>query len=152
MGSLYLDAVHWVIGTNRILVLSLTAMLTAQILKVPTHWLLRRRWVAGRVVGAGGMPSSHSAMVTALAASVGYSRGWHSDLFAATVVLALIVLYDAVGIRQAVGRQSRFLNRMQREGATGDGEVTDFNEMLGHTPLEVMAGALWGIFLAIVFY
>jgi acid phosphatase family membrane protein YuiD len=147
------DAIaRWVIGSNRMLILAVTAMLSAQVLKVPTHWLLHREWDPGRVVGAGGMPSSHSAMVTALATAVGYTRGWHSDLFAVTVVFALIVLYDAVGIRQAVGRQSQFLNRMQRETAIGQVVQADLPEMVGHTPLEVLAGALWGVLLTILFY
>jgi acid phosphatase family membrane protein YuiD len=148
-----LDALaRWVVDSNRLLILAVTAMLSAQVLKVPTHWLLRREWDPRRVVGAGGMPSSHSAMVTALATAVGYTRGFRSDLFAVTLVFALIVLYDAVGIRQAVGRQSAFLNRMQRETTIGQVMRVELPEMVGHTPLEVLAGAAWGVLLTILFY
>jgi acid phosphatase family membrane protein YuiD len=148
----YNDLARWVMGSNRMLILAVTAMLSAQVLKVPFHWLIRREWDPGRVVGAGGMPSSHSAMVTALATAVGYTRGWHSNLFAVTVVFALIVLYDAVGIRQAVGRQSQFLNRVQRETDIGQVVRQELPELVGHTPLEVLAGALWGVLLTILFY
>lgn len=98
------------------------------------------------------MPSSHSAMVTALATSIGYQHGWHSDLFAVVVVFALIVLYDAIGIRQAVGRQSVFLNRVQRETTIGDLVRADLPELVGHTPIEVLGGAIWGVLLTILFY
>lgn len=134
------------------LILALTASVSAQLLKVPVHRLLKKRWDLRRAVGAGGMPSSHSAMVTSLATAVGYTHGWHSDLFAVVVVFALIVLYDAVGIRQAVGRQSQFLNRVQRETIIGEVVQTHLPEFVGHTPLEVLAGAAWGVLLTILFY
>jgi acid phosphatase family membrane protein YuiD len=141
-----------VLGSNRMLVLALTASVSAQLLKVPAYYITRRRWDVRRAVGAGGMPSAHSAMVTALATSVGYVAGWHSVLFAVTTVFALIVLYDAVGIRQAVGRQAAFLNRVQRETDIGEVVQAHLPESLGHTPLEVLAGAAWGILLTIIFY
>jgi acid phosphatase family membrane protein YuiD len=134
------------------LILALTASMSAQLLKVPVYRIWRRRWDWRRAIGAGGMPSAHSAMVTSLATAVGYARGFHSDLFAITMVFALIVLYDAVGIRQAVGRQSAFLNRMQRETPIGEVIQTHLPEFVGHTPLEVLAGAAWGVFLTILFY
>jgi acid phosphatase family membrane protein YuiD len=152
MSALYNAVAHTVISSNRMLVLAVTASLTAQLLKVPAHYLFRREWDWGRAVGAGGMPSSHSAMVTSLATAVGYVRGWHSSLFAIVTVFALIVLYDAVGIRQAVGRQGRFLNQMQEEPGWGDWPRVHLPELTGHTPVEVLTGALWGILLTIIFY
>ncbi|MGC8487541.1 MAG: divergent PAP2 family protein [Clostridia bacterium] len=152
MSGLYNAAAHAVMSSNRMLVLAITASLSAQILKVPAHYMFRRKWDWGRAVGAGGMPSSHSAMVTSLATAVGYVEGWHSALFAIVTVFALIVLYDAVGIRQAVGRQGRFLNEMQREPEWGDWPRAHLPELVGHTPAEVLAGAVWGILLTIVFY
>jgi len=152
VSGLYDAAAHAVIASNRMLVLVITASLSAQLLKVPAHFLVRRQWDWGRAVGAGGMPSAHSAMVTALATAVGYVRGWHSALFAIVTVFALIVLYDAVGIRQTVGRQGRFLNQMQQEPAWGDWPRVHLPETTGHTPAEVLAGAVWGILLTILFY
>jgi hypothetical protein len=134
------------------LILAITSSLSAQLLKVPVHRLLHLKWDFRRAMGAGGMPSSHSAMVTSLATAVGYVHGWHSDLFAIVMVFALIVLYDAIGIRQAVGRQSAFLNRVQRETSIGQIVQAPLPELVGHTPLEVLAGAFWGVLLTILFY
>jgi hypothetical protein len=149
---MYEAVARFVIGSNRMLALALTASITAQLLKIPAHYVTRRRWDWRRAVGAGGLASSHSAMVTSLATAVGYVEGWHSVLFAVVTVFALIVLYDAVGIRQAVGRQSAFLNRMQRETNLGDIVQVHLPESVGHTPLEVLAGAAWGVLLTVVFY
>ncbi len=152
MNALYHSVTHALLTTNRMLLLAVTASLSAQLLKVPAHYLLRRDWDWGRAVGAGGMPSSHSAMVTSLATAVGFVSGWHSTLFAIVMVFALIVLYDAVGIRQAVGRQGRFLNRMQREPGWGEWPRAHLPELVRHTPAEALAGAVWGILLTIMFY
>ena len=138
--------------SNHILGDVLIAWLLAQFLKVPIYYFKTRKWHWALWFSVGGMPSSHSAMVTSLATAVGFVRGWHSTLFAIVMVFALIVLYDAVGIRQAVGRQGRFLNRMQREPGWGEWPRAHLPELVGHTPAEVLAGAVWGILLTIMFY
>jgi acid phosphatase family membrane protein YuiD len=136
-------------NSNRMLVMAITASLTGQVLKFVIGSIRARRLAFQRLTESGGMPSSHSATVTSLATAVGITHGWRSDLFAVVAVFALIVLYDAVGIRQAVGQQSRFLNHiLGREKL----ELKPFKEALGHTPLEVAAGAALGIVITLVFY
>lgn len=143
---------HWIVHSNRILILSLTAAASAQLLKFVLYAWYRKRARLERLFGAGGMPSAHSAMVTALASSVGYQYGWRSPLFAMAAVFGLIVLYDATGIRRTVGLQSRYLNQVSRtDGLQGLNEQ-DFPEFVGHTPLEVLFGAAWGIVLTTIFY
>ena len=97
------------------------------------------------------MPSSHTALVCALAAVVAMTQGFSSVTFAITAILAIVVMYDAAGVRQAVGRQSKILNRMVKElrdkrpiGAM----ERELREFIGHTPFQVVAGALLGIFIA----
>lgn len=133
------------------LVSAVTAAVTAQMLKFVIYLVLRHEPRYERLVGAGGMPSSHSAMVTALASSIGYQYGWKSGQFAITAVLAMIVLYDAIHVRRVVGLQSRYLNLVSRSEYLADIE-RDFPEFVGHTPWEVIAGMIWGLITSRVFY
>jgi acid phosphatase family membrane protein YuiD len=144
--------VHTLINENRALVLAVGASVTAQLLKVLTHFMRTRKVVWSRAWGAGGLPSSHSAMVTALATALGYRYGFDSGLFAVAAVFSLIVLYDAMGIRQAVGHQGRLLNRMMRAGVLADGGQEPMAELVGHTFWEVLVGVMWGLLLVIIFY
>jgi acid phosphatase family membrane protein YuiD len=140
---------HRLANSNRMLVMAITASISGQLLKFLISSLRARRLQLYRLTESGGMPSSHSATVTSLATAVGITHGWRSDLFAVVAVFAGIVLYDAVGIRQAVGQQSRFLNHiLGREQL----EIKPFKEALGHTPLEVAAGAVLGIIITLLFY
>lgn len=134
------------------LVLAVGASLSAQLLKVLTHLVATGRWDWSRAWGAGGLPSSHSAMVTALATALGYQHGFDSGLFAIAAVFALIVLYDAMGIRHAVGQQGQFLNRLQHEGTLAPKQPERLPELVGHTFWEVLVGVLWGIFVVALFY
>ncbi len=142
---------QWLLDTNRVLVSAVTAAVTAQMLKFVIYLVLRHEPRYERLVGAGGMPSSHSAMVTALASSIGYQYGWKSGQFAITAVLAMIVLYDAIHVRRVVGLQSRYLNLVSRSEYLADIE-RDFPEFVGHTPWEVIAGMIWGLITSRVFY
>lgn len=140
---------HRLANSNRMLVMALTASVTGQMLKVVFTSVRRRRLELGRLTESGGMPSSHSATVSSLATAVGLTHGWRSDLFAVVAVFAIIVLYDAVGIRRAVGQQARFLNHiLGREQL----EIKPFKEALGHSPAEVAAGALLGVIITFLFY
>ncbi|MCY0885272.1 MAG: divergent PAP2 family protein, partial [Firmicutes bacterium] len=87
-------------------------------------------------------------MVAALATAVGYDYGWTSALFAVSCVFGLVVLYDAIGVRRTVGLQSRYLNRVSRTRKEFDVLDREFPEYVGHTPREVVAGALWGILIS----
>jgi acid phosphatase family membrane protein YuiD len=133
--------------TNRVLLVSFSASLIAQILKV-TIELIRHRKLNFRVlVGTGGMPSSHSALVTALATGVGQTKGWGSVEFAIAVIFATIVMYDAAGVRQAAGKQARILNQIVDEFFQENPALNQdrLKELLGHTPVQVLAGCLLGI-------
>ncbi len=92
------------------------------------------------------MPSAHSALVTALATGVGQTSGWDSGLFAIALIFAIIVMYDAAGVRQAAGKQARILNQIMDEFSQGDTKFTEdrLKELLGHTPVQVIAGAALG--------
>ncbi|MBQ9097467.1 MAG: divergent PAP2 family protein [Clostridia bacterium] len=141
------------IFSNKILGCALLAWFVAQLLKVAIDLLLKRKLNISRMIGAGGMPSSHSAMVTALAVAVGRTEGAASVLFAMCFVLAAIVMYDAAGVRRETGEQAKIINQMV-ENWIDDG--TDFGrelkELVGHTPLEVFAGAALGLAIGFIMF
>ncbi|HEV2148352.1 MAG TPA: divergent PAP2 family protein [Longimicrobiaceae bacterium] len=148
LGALRAAAVEGV-GWNPPLALALLAMLTAQGFKFLRALVVRRRADFTRLVGTGGMPSAHAASVTALTTAVGLGAGWDTPLFGATAFFSLVFMYDATGIRRAAGMQARILNRMLEE-------LKDYHtlkpqrlsELLGHTPFEVLVGAVYGALLA----
>ncbi len=131
---------------NYILWTALLSWAVAQALKVLFYIIKNRQFSFERVVGAGGMPSSHSATVCGLTAAVGRVCGLDSPLFAIAFILACVVMYDATGVRRAAGEQARVLNQLL-EGQQTDPQKA-LKEFLGHTPLEVVGGAVLGIALA----
>lgn len=136
---------------NRVLIVSLVAWAIAQILKVLVILLREHRLDLWRLVSAGGMPSSHSALVAALATSVAMADGVKSTTFALAVVFAAVVMYDAAGIRQAVSIQARILNRMIDEYFKHQRWNEErLRELLGHTRIEVVVGAALGILIALI--
>ncbi len=135
---------HLVMESNRVLLVALIAVGSAQLMKFVLYAWYKKRTRFERLFGSGGMPSSHSAMVSALATGVGFQTGWRSPVFAVSCVMGIIVLYDAIGVRRTVGLQSKYLNQMS--------ETEDFPEFVGHTPFEVLMGALWGVFLGVLLY
>lgn len=114
----------------------------AQGTKIILTLLTEKRFDVTRLVGTGGMPSSHSALVVALAFSVGKHNGFETPYFAIALILALVVMYDAAGIRRAAGKQAEILNLLIEKHQLPDMEK--LKELLGHTPLEVFAGAILG--------
>ena len=139
------------IVTNEILVIPAGAWAISQLLKVFVVLGRERRLDLWFLVRSGGMPSSHTALVTALAVAVAMTQGLSSVAFAITAVLAVVVMYDAAGVRQAVGRQSVILNRIVKELLVKRprGEVErDLREFIGHTPFQVIAGAVVGTLTA----
>jgi acid phosphatase family membrane protein YuiD len=135
---------------NDVLGACIVAWLVAQFSKPLLHYAHTRRLNLRYLVTAGGMPSSHSAVVVALATRVGIDTGLSSVLFAVSAVFAAVVMYDAAGVRRAVSVQARILNRMLEEMI----EAQHFNEerlreLVGHTPFEVFVGALIGALSAI---
>ncbi len=134
---------------NRVLILALTAWGLAQIIKVPLHFLFSREWDWSLLLRVGGMPSSHASLVSAAAHAVGLYHGFDTPVFAVAVVLASVVVYDATGIRRQAGLHAEIINTMIHDLAHGHplrGE--QLREVLGHTPLEAIAGLLWGIAVA----
>ena len=132
---------------NRVLLVALIACLVAQVLKVVFEFAKNRKLNLRVLVETGGMPSAHSALVTALAVGIGQTLGWASPSFAVTSVFAIIVMYDAAGVRQAAGKQARILNQIIDELFQ---EHSEFNqdrlkELLGHTPFQVIVGCILGI-------
>jgi hypothetical protein len=131
---------------NRVLVAAFLAWALAQISKIFYELILQRKLILSRLVSAGGMPSSHSALVTGLATATGREIGVTSPIFAIAVVLASIVMYDAAGVRRAVSIQARILNQMIEEAFQGSPMAEKrLRELIGHTPVQVLVGALLGI-------
>ena len=122
----------------------------AQLLKVVLTLVRYNRLDISRMVGSGGMPSSHSAFVMSITAAIGLREGFGSALFALAVVLSLVVMYDAAGVRRAAGKQAKVLNeiveQMERHEQVSSEKL---KELLGHTPVEVIAGAVLGVAIAV---
>ena len=132
---------------NLILSLSIGSWAVAQILKFVIVLLVQRKVVWRYFWTGGGMPSSHSSLVCTCATSVGMLYGWSSPLFSIAAVLAVIVMYDASNIRKAAGEQAKVLNYMMNNWGHMKPEIfaKELKELLGHTPLQVAAGAVLGI-------
>ena len=112
-----------------------------------------RHWNLRRFVETGGMPSSHAASVAALSTSLGIQEGFRSPLFAATLYFSLVVMYDAAGLRRAAGRQAMVLNRLiEQHFKHPEVGAQKLMELLGHTPLEVLVGAMLGVLSAILWH
>ena len=104
-----------------------------------------------RIMGAGGMPSSHSAVVTSIATMIGKNEGVGTPLFALSFCFAFVVMYDACGVRRAAGKQARLLNKIvETPGLTGMQVTERLVEVLGHTPVEVFVGAIIGIVVGLI--
>ncbi|GAB4398834.1 MAG: divergent PAP2 family protein [Anaerolineales bacterium] len=137
---------------NRVLIAALTAWSLAQILKVPIEFWRSHKWDWSLLFTAGGMPSSHSALVTAAAHAIGLYEGFDSPLYALSVVVTMIVVYDATGIRRQAGRHAEMINAMMHDLMQGHPlQEQQLREMLGHTPLQAFMGILLGLTIAQIF-
>jgi acid phosphatase family membrane protein YuiD len=137
--------------TNWVLIIPLCAWVLAQLIKMLIALSQGKGLDLAFFISSGGMPSAHSAMVCALATAVAMTYGLGSTYFAISVILAMIVMYDAAGVRQSVGLQSVVLNRIILELKSKEPLVkieADLRELMGHTPFEVIVGAALGIGLA----
>ena len=134
---------------NDILCATFLSWLIAQILKVVITLILDKRLDFYRFVGAGGMPSSHSSLVMCLSTAIGLKCGWDSTQYAIALSFAIIIMYDASGVRRSVGKQAMILNQIieDRQNHRPIGEEK-LKELIGHTPVEVIAGAILGILVA----
>lgn len=127
---------------NHVLWTGIAGWLAAQLLKTLWLFIKERKWVFSRLVGSGGMPSSHSSIAAALSVAVGRNSGFDSVYFAVAVCFSLVVMYDACGVRYEAGKHAKLLNRM-----TGEIQEKPLKEPLGHTLPEVLAGAVLGILI-----
>lgn len=104
-----------------------------------------------RIIGAGGMPSSHSAIVTSITALIGKYEGVNTPIFALSLIVALVVMYDACGVRRAAGKQAALLNKIVDTPGLTTVQVSEkLVEVLGHTPVQVFVGALIGIIVGVI--
>ncbi len=138
-----------VLFQNRVLVAGLVAWALAQIIKIPLDYFRTRRWNWALLLTTGGMPSSHSALMTATTHAIGLYYGFANPLFALAVAISMIVVYDAANVRRQAGIHAQRINVIFDELLRGHPiNEKDLREVLGHTPLEVMGGILFGLVIA----
>ena len=135
---------------HQALIAGILGAIIAQLIKFVTLLIRERRIDVRTLVTTGGMPSSHTALVVGLATSVGLLEGFNSVIFDVSLVLAMVVMYDAAGVRRAAGKQARIINQiifdLQHSLSFKESRL---KELLGHTPLEVVGGAILGILVAV---
>ncbi len=144
---------------NYVLESAILANVLAQLIKVPLRLIMKREWKPALVFSTGGMPSSHSAFVAALATAVALVNGIDSTAFAISFCLAAVVIYDAMGIRRHAGQHAKMLNQILDDLVkTGNFSFFQdesyqkrFKELLGHEPLETFCGTVFGILIAIIY-
>ena len=123
-----------------------------QLFKLIYDLIKTKKFNFKRILGAGGMPSSHSAVATSLATLIGCNEGFDSPLFAIAAIFACVVMYDAAGVRRAAGKQVKLLNKIVETPGLSNVEVTErLVEVLGHTPFQVLVGAIIGILVGFIF-
>ena len=138
-----------VLFQNKALIAGLIAWATAQVIKIPLDFLRTRRWNWALLFTTGGMPSSHSALMTAITLAIGLYFGFDHPTFALGVAITMIVTYDAAGVRQQAGIHAQRINIIFEELLRGHPiNEKDLRVVLGHTPLEVVGGILLGLVVA----
>lgn len=139
------------VARNKIFLTTLSAWFIAQFIKVVIGIIRQKRFDFRWFIGTGGMPSSHTAGATCLAMAIGLEHGFASTYFALAASFAIVVMFDAQGVRRATGRQARILNKITEDiywrGRIDEGQL---RELIGHTPVEVIAGFLLGIAIAML--
>jgi len=139
--------------TNNVLICTLLAWVVAQGIKIAIGIFRQRRFDFRWLIGTGGMPSAHAAGVSALATSLAIKYGLDSGLFALGFVFAIVTMFDAQGVRRAAGRQAAILNKLISEHEPNFKiQEKRLIELLGHTPVEVLAGAVVGILISIIYF
>lgn len=132
--------------TNKYIYIPFSLWLGIQLFKVIWDLVTTKKFNFKRILGAGGMPSSHAAVVTSLATLIGKNEGVDTPLFAISIIFAFVVMYDAAGVRRAAGKQAKLLNKIIETPGLKMGEVQEkLVEVLGHTPIQVIVGAIIGI-------
>ena len=147
------EGIGWIndLLANTVLWIAVACWAAAQVLKLILYSLHSRRLEIERLFGAGGMPSSHTSTVCGLTVAVARIYGLQSPLFTLSLVMACIVMYDATGVRRAAGEHAKVLNQLLfSEGESMTPSQKALKEFLGHTPLEVLGGAILGVILGLV--
>ena len=143
----------WDLFRNPVFITAVTAWFTAQLIKFILCWAIDRRIDVTRMWGFGGMPSSHTSFVASISVAIGLREGFSSNLFLVATAFTIVVMADAQGVRRAAGNQARVINEivdaLQHRQAV---EQKKLIELLGHTPIEVLAGFILGIGVAVAFY
>ena len=134
---------------NYVLIAALIAWGIAQSIKLPIEYLQTRKWNWSLLVQAGGMPSSHTALLVGITHGIGLSVGFDSALFALAFAMSMVVIYDATGIRRQAGKHAELINAMINDLAAGNPlKEEQLREVLGHTPLEALGGIVLGLVVA----
>lgn len=138
--------------TNKILWIGFAGWFSAQLLKVIITLIIQKRLDFSRFFGSGGMPSSHSSFFCAVSTAVGFQEGFESAVFALSVCFTFIIMYDAAGVRRAAGHHAQVLNKILDDMLhKGEGlSEARLKELIGHTPVQVLAGALLGIIIGVL--
>lgn len=140
--------------TNPVGVSTMLGWILGQLVKVPVEFLRHKRWDWTLLLSAGGMPSSHSALMTAVTTSIGLNAGWGSPLFALSLAITGIVVYDATGVRRQAGFHAERINEIVRAllhlNKLDESETSYLREIIGHTPGEAAAGVFFGALIAFV--
>ncbi|WP_455582290.1 divergent PAP2 family protein [Dysosmobacter sp.] len=136
---------------NQMLIKAMAAWLTAQIIKTVIYAVVNGKVDMHRLFGDGGMPSGHSATVTALAVSAGMEYGFSSGVFAIAAVLAVIVMHDAMSVRLEAGKHAKAINELLALMGSSEAPDIKLKELLGHTPIQVCSGAVLGLLIAVLF-
>ena len=135
---------------NHVLLTGMVGWFLAQALKIPVDCIRERRWNWALFFAAGGMPSSHSCLVTSTALAVGLHYGFDNPLFAVAVAFTMVVVYDAAGVRRQAGMQAQKINILVEELLKGHPISEEhLREVIGHTPLEALGGVLLGLVVAV---
>lgn len=137
--------------TNKYIYVPFLVWFFIQLFKVIWDLFATKKFNFKRIVGAGGMPSSHSAVVVCLAVMIGKEQGFSSSIFALALISAMVVMYDAAGVRRAAGKQAALLNKIIDTPGLSIPQVQErLVEVLGHTPIQVFVGAIIGIIVGIL--
>jgi hypothetical protein len=138
---------------NNVLIAAILSWIIGQFLKAPLDYVLNKRWNWGIILSPGGMPSSHSALVTSVTLAIGLQEGFASPLFALAFAISMIVIYDAAGVRRQAGIHAERINEMMKSLFEGSGiPEKELKEVLGHTPFEVITGVILGIIISVALY
>ena len=137
---------------NKYIYIPVITWFLIQLYKLIYDGITTKKFNFKRILGAGGMPSSHSAIVMVVSTMVGKNLGFDSPIFALSLIFAFVVMYDAAGVRRAAGKQARLLNKIVETPGLSNVQVQEkLVEVLGHTPFQVIVGALIGIFVGTIF-